>query len=121
VQYIVDLVDRLHSKGATVTNRQVRNTLYYEFGINISNSATGMYLKRLGLTWKRVLPMKRDMSDYRKELMRLFLNILRKVTNVRSFSYLPTKVMCIVHIVVHVHILERMMQKCKEQEQNVRG
>jgi transposase len=73
VQFIVDLVERLHGKGATVTNRQVRNTVFYEYGINLSRSATGMYLKRLGLTWKRVLPMRRSMSEYRKELMRLFL------------------------------------------------
>ena len=70
---IVTKVDDEHAKGATVTNRLLRNHIRDTFSITTHRSTMARNFRKLGLTWQKVKPKKKNIGAYRMDAIRDYL------------------------------------------------
>lgn len=70
---LINEVDKNHALGKTVTNLLMRNYIRYKHQIDLSRTTMRRYFISLGLTWKPVKAKKRNVGNYRMDLLRDYL------------------------------------------------
>jgi hypothetical protein len=70
---IAKLVDTYHADGQIITITIIRNHILLHYQIDLCKATIRLYMKRLGMTWKKIKGKKRNVRGYRVDLMRTFL------------------------------------------------
>lgn len=76
---IAHFIDSEHALGRSVVNRAVRSWLLENHSISVGRSTVQRAMKRLGLQWQAIKPVKKTLNAYRLKAIRDFIIGLDKI------------------------------------------